>query len=412
MTQPALTKDTPFARSYAREVLQITRGKGVYLWDANGTRYLDLGSGIAVNAFGYGDRGLAGVVAKQMKDLIHVSNLYATPPALDLGYRLLEFAGTVGRAPFTGVHFGNSGSEANEGAIKYARLYAHETRGPGHHKILSFDHAFHGRTMGSLSATPKEAYRKKFEPLVPGFETIPFNDIAALEATLDNTFAAVIVEPVQGEGGLKPITPEFAAALNEITARHDVLLIADEIQTGLGRLGDFFGSTAPGLTPDIVTLSKPLAAGLPLSATLIPDRVNSLVSPGDHGTTFGGGPVTSRAALYVLERLTAPGFIDAVRQRAESLDAGLTALQSRFEFVGELRGRGMLRGLEITLEEHQDTLFPEIIPLARNRGLLILRSGENVIRIAPPLIISEKELQQGLSLLTDTLTEIEKRRTP
>ncbi len=409
MTQAALTTDTPFARNYSREVLQIVKGKGVYLWDANGTKYLDLGSGIAVNAFGYGDKRLAGAVARQMKELIHVSNLYATPPALELGYRLLEFAGPVGRAPFTGVHFGNSGSEANEAAIKYARLYAHETRGTGNHKILSFEHAFHGRTMGALSATPKEAYRKKFEPLVPGFETTPFNDIAALEATLDGTFAAVIVEPVQGEGGLTPITPEFAAALNELTARYDVLLVADEIQTGLGRLGNFFGSTAAGLEPDIVTLSKPLAAGLPLSATLIPDRVNGLVSPGDHGTTFGGGPVTSRAALYVLERLTAPGFIESVRARADSLEKGLKAIQSRFECVGGLRGRGMLRGLEVNLGGDQEKLFPEILPAARDRGLLILRSGENVIRIAPPLIISETELQQGLSLLTETLAEIEKR---
>lgn len=407
---PAITKDTPFPRNYAREVLQIARGKGVYVWDADGTRYLDFGSGIAVNALGYGDRKLAKIVAKQMRDLVHVSNLYATPPSLELGYRLLDFASPVGRHPFTGVHFGNSGAEANEAAIKYARLYAHQTRGPGHHKILSFEHAFHGRTLGTLSATPKPAYREKFEPLVPGFETIPYNDSETLTKTVDDTFAAVIVEVVQGEGGLTPANPEFVETLNRLTAEHDVMLIADEIQTGLGRLGEYFGSTTVGLTPDIISLSKPLAGGLPLSATLIPERVNDLVSPGDHGTTFGGGPVTTRAALHVLDRLTASGFIESVRERAVQLDEGLRHLMNRFDCITDLRGRGMLRGLRIDLGEKQEALFPQIIPAARERKLLVLRSGTDVLRIAPPLVISHHELQRGLALLEDTLTDIEKRR--
>ncbi|MDA3950685.1 MAG: acetylornithine transaminase [Spirochaeta sp.] len=406
----ALTQDTPFVRNYAREVLQISRGKGVYLWDANGTRYLDFGSGIAVNAFGYGDRRLARIVARQMRQLVHVSNLYATPPGLELGYRLLEFAAAIGRHPFTGVHFGNSGAEANEAAIKYARLYAREKRGTGHHKILSFEHGFHGRTMGALSATPKRAYREKFEPLLPGFETVPFNDAAALEQKLDDTFAAVIVEVVQGEGGLTPLNHDVVRTLNELTARHDVLLIADEIQTGLGRLGEYFGSTTAGLTPDVITLSKPLAGGLPLSATLVPASVNDLVAPGDHGTTFGGGPVTSRAALHVLERLTGPGFIETVRERAVQLEEGLQEVMNRFDFVRELRGRGMLRGLRIDLGEKQAALFPQIISTARDHHLLILRSGADVIRVAPPLIISRQDMQRGLALLNDTLKDIDTRR--
>ena len=406
----SITKDTPFAHNYAREVLRITRGKGVYLWDADGNRYLDFGSGIAVNALGYGNKGLAKAVGRQMKRLVHVSNLYATPPGLELGYRLLEFASPMGRHPFTGVHFGNSGAEANESAIKYARLYAHETRGPGHHKILSFEHAFHGRTMGALSATPKVTYRNKFEPLLPGFETVPYNDRTALEETLDDTFAAVIVEVVQGEGGLTPIRPGIVDTLNESTARHDVLLIADEIQTGLGRLGGYFGCTTAGLTPDIVTLSKPLAGGLPLSATLIPDRVNALLQPGDHGTTFGGGPVTATAGLFVLDRLTERGFLQTIRERSAQLEEGLNSLMQRFSFIPGLRGRGMLRGIRIDLGEHQESLFPRIIGIARDRGLLVLRSGTDVTRIAPPLIISRNELQRGLDLLAATFEEIERRR--
>jgi len=406
----ALTKTTPFANNYTREMLQIVSGKGVYLQDAEGSRYLDFGSGIAVNAFGYGDSGLARVVAKQMRRVVHVSNLYTTPPALELGYRLLEFAAGIGRHPFGAVYFGNSGAEANESAIKYARLYATETRGPGHHKVLSFEHAFHGRTMGALSATPKPAYRTKFEPLVPGFETVPYNDPAAVEAVLDDSFAAVIVEVVQGEGGLTPINHETVRVLNEVTARHDILLIADEIQTGMGRLGDFFGSTAVGLKPDIVTLSKPLAGGLPLSATLIPERVNERVSPGDHGTTFGGGPVTAQAALYILDRLTREGFIESVRERAAQLEEGLQVLMNRHGFIRELRGRGMLRGLRIDLGDRQEALFPTIIPTARDMGLLILRSGEDVIRIAPPLVISRRDMERGLSLLEETLATVAAKR--
>lgn len=407
----AITQDTPFAHNYGREVLQIAHGKGVYLWDTNGNRYLDFGSGIAVNALGYGDRGLARAVHRQMKRLVHVSNLYATPPSLEFGYRLLEFTSSIGREPFTGVHFGNSGAEANESAIKYARLYAQAVRGAGHHKILSFEHAFHGRTLGALSATPKEAYRTKFEPLLPGFETVPYNDRAALEAKLDRSFAAVLVEVVQGEGGLTPLQPNVATALNELTRQHDVLLIADEIQTGLGRLGEYFGSTIVGLTPDIVTLSKPLAGGLPLSATLIPEKVNSRLEPGDHGTTFGGGPVTTTAGLYVLERLTRDGFLRDLRQRSAQLDQGLTALKERFPFIRELRGTGMLRGLRIDLSDRQNDLYPEIMSVARDKGLIVLRSGTDVIRIAPPLIISAKELERGLEMLAKTLEEIDKRRT-
>ena len=407
----ALTTDTPFARIYAREVLLISHGKGVWLWDGNGNRYLDFGSGIAVNALGYGDRRLARSVARQMKRLGHISNLYATAPGMELAERLRGLASPVGRAPFTAVHFGNSGAEANEAAIKYARLYAHATRGPGHHRILSLSDGFHGRTMGALSATPKEAYRRKFEPLLPGFDTVPFDDPDALREAVDDTVAGIIVEVVQGEGGLRVLSPEMVAALHEVTAAHDVLLIADEIQTGLGRLGALFGSIDAGLTPDIICLSKPLAGGLPMSATLIPERVNDLLQPGDHGTTFGGGPATSAAALYVLERITSDGFLDGVRARAQQLEEGLQALTARFPWIIELRGRGLLRGLRIDLGPDQDRLFPEILPAAREAGLLVLRSGGDVVRIAPPLVISPRELERGLRLLETTLQQIHDRRT-
>lgn len=410
MNNNAMTGDTPFARNYAREVLTISHGKGVWLRDASGKRYLDFGSGIAVNALGYGDRRLARVVAQQMKRLVHISNLYATMPALELGRELLDLARPIGRAPFTGVHFGNSGSEANEAAIKYARLWAHCEKGPGHHRILAFENAFHGRTMGALSATPKEAYRRKFEPLLPGFEFLPFNDPAALEQAITPEIAAVMVEPVQGEGGLQVLTPETVEILNNLCPQRGVLLIADEIQTGLGRLGELFGSTLVGLKPDMVTLSKPLAGGLPLSATLIPAAVNDHLEPGDHGTTFGGGPATTAAARYVLGRITDRGFLEGVRKRAAELNQGLLRLRERYSWITELRGTGMLRGLRIELGTDQERLFPEIIPLARDQGMLILRSGADVIRIAPPLVISTGEIRRGIEILDAVLHIIETRR--
>ncbi|HKK49664.1 MAG TPA: acetylornithine transaminase [Alkalispirochaeta sp.] len=410
MTMPAITQDTPFARNYARNVPVLSRGNGVWLRDVAGSRYLDFGSGIAVNALGYGDRRLARVVAQQMKRLVHVSNLYATEPAIALANRLLEVTHGVGREPFTAVHFGNSGAEANESAIKYARLYAYQRRGEGHHRIISLSDGFHGRTMGALSATPNEAYRRKFEPLLPGFDTVPFDDPQALREAVDDTVAGVLVEVVQGEGGLRVLSPEMVTALHDVAERHDILLIADEIQTGLGRTGTLFGSTGAGLHPDVICLSKPLAGGLPMSATLIPDRVNRELNPGDHGTTFGGGPATSAAALYVLERITANGFLDAVEDRSQQLEAHLTALHERFDFVTELRGRGLLRGIRIELGHDQDELFPEILPTARDHGVLLLRSGKDVVRIAPPLVISRKELDEGVNRLTKTLQSIHTRR--
>lgn len=410
MNKPALTSNTPFVRNYAREVIEFSYGHDVWLHDTAGNRYLDMGAGIAVNALGYGDRTLARIVGRQMKRLVHVSNLYTTAPAIHLGDRLLDLSDNLGRAAFTAVHFGNSGSEANEAAIKYARLWALATKGPGHHRILAFENAFHGRTMGSLSATPKEAYRRKFEPMVPGFEFLPFNDPEALEKVITDEFAAIMVEPVQGEGGLTVLNRETATAINRICAERNVLVIADEIQTGLGRLGVLFGSSIVGLTPDIVTLSKPLAGGLPLSATLIPASVNDLVEIGDHGTTFGGGPVTTQAGLYILKRITTPGFLDQVRERAVELESGLQRLRDRYPWISELRGTGMLRGLRIDLGPDQAALFPEIIPAARDQQLLVLRSGADVIRIAPPLVISRRDLRRGLGILDTVLHNINARR--
>lgn len=386
-----MVHNPPLPRNFAPDFLVLEEGEGVYVSDKDGNRYLDMGAGIAVNALGYGREDLAKIAYDQMRKLIHTSNLYTSRPTIELAGRL------VAGSPFAAVHFGNSGSEANEAAIKYARLYTHRTRGPGHHRLLCTRNGFHGRTMGALSVTPNAHYQEPFQPLIPGVEVIPFNDSAALERILDDSFAAVIVEVVQGEGGLVPMTKEFAGALNRVCGRHDVPIIDDEVQTGIGRTGSVYAYEQVGLRPDIVTLAKPIAAGLPLSATLIPEKINSLLKPGDHGTTFGGGPVTTAVAAKVWEILTAPEFIKAIGLRAEHLSRRLEELRTRYPAFGPLRGMGLLRGIPVgPTEEDGAALGAKLLQAARAEGVLVLRSGKNVIRFAPPLVIEPAEIDEGL----------------
>ena len=401
----AIVTDHPFPNAFSAELLLLDHGSGCRLTDAAGKSYLDLGAGIAVNALGYGRDDLADVAAAQMRKLVHVSNLYTTGPALEL-------AGKLTGDRFAAVQYMNSGAEANESAIKFARMYAH--RGADNverHKILAFTGAFHGRTYGALACTPSPKYQEPFRPMLPGVEVAPYNDVDALRAKLDGAFAAVIVEVVQGEGGLAAMTPEFAAALNAGCAEHDVILIADEVQTGLGRCGRLFASDGIGLKPDIITLAKPLAGGLPLAAVLLPAAVNDRLHFGEHGTTFGGGPVTCALASHVFDVLTAPAFLAAVRERGEQLRQGLESLREAHR-LGPVVGAGMLRGVHVpgTVGGPAGDQ-PRIQALAaalRSAGVLALRSGEDVMRIAPPLVISAAELAEGLRRIDAALSGLQR----
>jgi acetylornithine/N-succinyldiaminopimelate aminotransferase len=394
----AMTDNTPFAKHMAAELLVLDRGEGVWLYDRAGNKYLDFGSGIAVNALGYGREDMAGVVYEQMKKLIHIPPLWTSEPALELGKKL------VNSGPFAAVHFGSSGTEANEAALKFARLYAVRKKGPGHHKLLCFEGAFHGRTMGALSCTPTPKYQDPYKPLIPGVVSIPYNDVGALKAALNNEFAAVIAEVVQGEGGLTCMEPGFARELDSLCRQHDVILIADEIQTGLFRTGSLYASLEIGLTPDIITLSKPLAGGLPLSATLIAEKVNDCIHFGEHGTTFGGGPVTTALGLFVWETINAPGFISELKEKITCLDELLTRLAGECSCAGRLKGKGFLRGVEILDKKNLgDELMPSVLASARDKGLLALRSGANILRIAPSFIISKQEIAHGMELLKSVL---------
>jgi acetylornithine/N-succinyldiaminopimelate aminotransferase len=392
----AMTGDLPLPKQYGTELLVISRGDGAWLEDVAGKRYLDFAGGIAVNALGYGREDLARAAYEQIKKLPHVSNVFTTEPALELGRAL------IASGPFAAVHFGNSGTEANEAALKYARLYTARTRGKGHEKLLCFANAFHGRTMGALSCTPNPKYQGPYEPLIPGVSVAPFNDVRALEKTLSAKYAGVIVEVIQGEGGLAVMTDEFARALNAACRKHDVILIADEVQTGMGRTGSLYASSAVGLEPDIITLAKPLAGGLPLSATLIPARINDLIHFGDHGTTFGGGPVTTAVAMKVWQTINQPGFLDDVRRKGEVLRKALEALRAKSPRVGELRGMGLLQGFEYRSEGADDVAA--LLARLRDKGLLALRSGSNVLRIAPPLVIGEDEIERGVDIIREALS--------
>lgn len=398
MQPSAIVKDHPLPRQYAPELLVLRRGEGVRLEDASGKRYLDFSGGIAVNALGYGREDLALAAYEQMRALSHVSNVFANEPALELARRL-RAAGD-----FAAVFFGNSGSEANEAALKYARLYALRSRGAGNHRLLCFTGAFHGRTMGALSCTPTSKYQDPFQPLVPGVVVASYNDADALDRLLDRTFAGVIVEVVQGEGGLATMRPEFAHTLNRLCRRHDVIMIADEVQTGLGRTGTLFASHGVGLEPDIVTLAKPLAGGLPLSAALIPEKVNRLLEFGDHGTTFGGGPVTTAVALKVWEIVSKPSFLAEVREKGEFLRAALERMKQRHAAIGDLRGLGLLQGFEyLGKGRGSKDEVKELLARLQERGVLALRSGSNVLRIAPPLIISKEEIAEGTGIIEEAL---------
>ncbi len=392
----SIVYNPPLPNNYSKELLVFDRGDGVYLYDVDGTRYLDFGAGIAVNALGYGREDLAAAAAAQMRKLIHTSNLFTSQPTLTLAQRLVELG------DFTAVHFGNSGTEANEAALKYARLYAYRRRGAGHSKLMSFDSGFHGRTMGALSVTANPAYQEPFEPLIPGCEVLPYNNLEKLLSTLDNSYAAVIVEVVQGEGGLRVMTPEFAVALNQACRKHDVMLIADEVQTGLGRTGYRLASEGLGLEPDIVTLAKPLGGGLPLSATLLPAKVNDLVRLGDHGSTFGGGPVTSAVSNKILDTILDDDFLEEIRNKARMLDEGLQKIVDTNPMVEGLRGTGLLRGLAIA--ESAAKQVADVLAEARKNGLIVLKSGSNVVRIAPPLVITREQIEEGLNLLEVSLS--------
>lgn len=379
-------------QTYRRQPVTFVRGKGVYLYDTEGREYIDLLSGIGVTSLGHAHEGLTRAITDQAQTLIHTSNLFFHPLQGQLAARLTSLSG-LERAFFC-----NSGAEANEAALKFARRYWH-TLGESRTEIIALEESFHGRTMGALSVTSDEHYRAPFEPLLPGVRWVPATAKAIAEA-VTNTTAAVIVEPIQGEGGVRPLTPAFAAALNEASARTGALIIADEVQSGSGRTGYPFYSAAIGLKPHLMALGKALGAGVPVGATLVSSEVATKIMAGDHGTTYGGNLLACRAALTFVDELVGGGLLSHVGRVGQHFDVRLKELAARHACIKDVRGAGVMRGIEL------DRDAAAIVPAGLKRGVIVNRTAENVIRLLPPYVISEAEIDEGLARLELALTDI------
>jgi acetylornithine/N-succinyldiaminopimelate aminotransferase len=377
--------------TYGRQPLVLVKGEGCRVWDDAGREYLDFVSGLAVVNLGHAHPDVTKAAAAQLTQLVHVSNIYYTTPMVELAETL------VGLSFADRVFFANSGAEVNEGAIKLARRYSRERFGEGRHRIICTENSFHGRTFGALSATGQSKFWQGFEPLLPGFSFVPFNDLEAVARAVDDTVCAVILEPIQGEGGVNLPSPDYFTGLRQLCDDKKLLLILDEIQTGLGRTGKLFAHENFGITPDIMTLAKGLANGLPMGALLATEKVASAFVPGTHASTFGAGPVVAAAAKTVLDLLSRPAFLAGVRERGNFLQEKLIDLQSRFAVIKEVRGLGLMWGLEL------DQDGAPVVNACRERGLLVNCTQGNVIRLLPPLIVRADELNQGLGILAEAL---------
>lgn len=377
---------------YRQPPMELVQGAGMQVFDSEGRAYLDFTSGIGVMALGHGDAGVAACIQEAVATgLVHTSNLFRTAPAARLAEALAE------RSSLSSVFFCNSGAEANEGAFKFARRWAREVGDAEKHEIIALRGGFHGRLFATLAATDRPNYRAPFRPLTPGVHVVE-RDLRTLERVLDaNTTAALIVEPVQGEGGVRVLEPDYLRAVRALTRDRGVALILDEIQCGLGRTGWMFAHERAEIIPDILTLAKPLAGGLPMGAVLMSNSIAQTLRPGDHGTTFGGGPLVCSVALHVLERLSDPALLANVRANGEWLGETLRGVAQRTRRVRAVRGLGYMWGIDVMQPAG------EVIAAAREAGLLVCSAGEFTVRLLPPLVATRGELCEGVAKLESVL---------
>ncbi len=374
-------------KTYRRPPIVFTHGKGCRLYDSHGRAYLDFLGGIAVNALGHAHPRMVRVIRREAGRATHVSNLFHNPYQAPLARKLAQWSG------LDRVFFSNSGSEAIEGALKLARAYAHAKAGGSRApktRILALENSFHGRTMGALSITHTAKYREPFGPLVPGAEFVRFNDVADLESKFDETVCAIVIEPIQGEGGVFPVSEAFWERARALATQHDAALIADEIQSGLGRTGRKFAYQKFSTLPDIVTVAKPLAGGLPLGAFIANEKFASALTPGMHGSTFGGGPLVCAAALEFLTIVEDEDLLANVRARGAELRAGLDKLTARFDFIREVRGEGLIVGIDLAVEG------APFVQEALRQGLLINCTHDRILRLLPPFIIRARDVAEFL----------------
>jgi acetylornithine/N-succinyldiaminopimelate aminotransferase len=379
-------------QTYRRNPVTFVRGDGVRLYDASGREYLDLLSGIGVAALGHAHPGVARALADQAQTLVHTSNLFFHPFQGEVAERLAALSG-LPRAFFC-----NSGTEAVEACLKFARRYWY-TKGEPRAEFVALDESFHGRTFGALSVTSDEHYRQPFEPLLPRVKFVPVNDAAALAAAVSRSTAAIIAEPIIGEGGIRPLTPEFAAAIRAACAKTGALFIADEIQCGMGRTGRPFHFASLGLEPQLISIGKALGAGFPVGAALVSQEVADAISFGDHGTTYGGNLLACRAALCVLDAL-ASGLLAHVDRVGRHFEQRLRSLAARHPIVKEVRGTGLIWGLQL------DRDATAVVPAALERAVVVNRTAQTVVRLLPPLIITEAEVDEALGRLDGALAAV------
>jgi acetylornithine/N-succinyldiaminopimelate aminotransferase len=374
--------------TYTRQPISIVRGRGTKVYDMEGREYVDFVGGIAVNILGYGHPDLVLAIQKQAAQLLHTSNLYYTEPQVKLAQMLVDhsFADKV--------FFCNSGAEANEAAIKLARRYSHDKYGAGRFEIITMKQSFHGRTMATLTATGQDKVQKGYEPLLPGFSYVSFNNLAELEQAVTERTAAIMLEPIQGEGGVYVASREYLKAVRDLCTRKDILLIFDEVQTGMGRTGTLFAYEQLGVQPDVMTLAKALGGGVPIGACLATESVAAAFGPGSHASTFGGNPLACAAALAVFRVLLDGRILDQARRMGEYLGKGLSECKDCHHLVCDVRGLGLLQGMEIEIDAKA------VVSDCLKRGILVNAIGDHVLRFVPPLIISQPEVDRLLQVLS------------
>ncbi|KAF0474123.1 acetylornithine and succinylornithine aminotransferase [Gigaspora margarita] len=415
ITAQLLAKQAKYTiNTYLRPPIIFSHGKGCHVYDLANREYLDFSAGIAVNALGHSDPEVARVVYEQALKLVHLSNLYNNEHAIELAELLVESTRSGGGFDASKIFFTNSGTEANEGAFKFARKWGkyvgkknNNTNELNMNKygVVSFSNAFHGRSFGALSATPSPKYQSPFTPMVPGFVTVPYNDISNINEYVNDETCAVIVEPIQGEGGVWEATVPFIEALRKRCDEVEALLIFDEIQCGLGRTGKLWAHQhyPKSCHPDILTSAKPLANGIPIGAIMTTQRVADIITIGDHGTTFGGNPLACRAALSVISRINTPELLTNVNNVGSYLKSSFEKLINKYpSLITTVRGRGLILGIQFTKDPSG------MVKLARERGLLIITAGNNTVRIIPPLILTREEAEKGVTILEECTKIFEK----
>lgn len=388
----ALQAGNSVMQTYGRWPVTLVKGEGVWLYDDAGKKYLDFTAGIAVTALGHAHPKVARAIAEQAGALLHCSNLFHIPSQIELAQKLVELSCC------DQVFFANSGAEAIEGSLKMARRYANKTYGPEKYEIITFQHSFHGRTMGALTATAQPKYQEGFGPLVPGFHYADPGNLESVKSFISQKTAAVLLEPVQGEGGVRPFDRQFLQGVRELCDKYGALLIFDEVQTGVGRTGTFFAYEQLGVEPDIIALAKGLANGVPIGAILAKQHVAEVMTPGTHASTFGGNPLATTAGLATLETLFAENVMENARQMGDYLKQKLQLLTEKHPVAKEVRGMGLLLGLTL------DRPAGDVVKGCLEKGLLLTVAGGDTVRFTPPLIVTEEQVDQAVAIVDEVLS--------